>query len=59
MGFDFASGFGRLDAVASSLPEPGGTVELIAGAAGLLGIASWRARKDPDGPKNPARSYAV
>jgi subtilisin family serine protease len=50
VGFDNASGFGRLDAVASSavvstLPEPGATVQLIAGVTGLLAIASWRARR--------------
>jgi subtilisin family serine protease len=33
VGFDNASGFGRLDAVASSLPEPGATAQLIAGVA--------------------------
>jgi subtilisin family serine protease len=44
VGFDNASGFGRLDAVAASLPEPGATVQLIAGVIGLLAIASWRAR---------------
>jgi subtilisin family serine protease len=45
VGSDNASGFGRLDAVASiavvaTLPEPGATVQLIAGVAGLLAIAS-------------------
>jgi subtilisin family serine protease len=47
VGFDNASGFGRLDAVASSLPEPGATVQLTAGVAGLLAIASWRAPGTP------------
>jgi len=50
VGFDDASGFGRLDAVgssvvASTLPEPGATVQLIAGAAVLIAIASRRARR--------------
>jgi subtilisin family serine protease len=45
LGFDNASGFGRLDAVAASLPEPGTTVQLFAGVAGLVAIASWRARR--------------
>jgi subtilisin family serine protease len=49
VGFDNSGGFGRLDAVASSavvstLPEPAATVQLVAGMAGLLAIASWRAR---------------
>src|SRR5262249_12446384 len=52
VGFDNASGFGRLDAVASSLPEPGATAQLIAGVAGLLAMASWRARV----PRGQARS---
>ncbi|TMQ71140.1 MAG: hypothetical protein E6K81_10855 [Candidatus Eisenbacteria bacterium] len=47
VGFDTASGFGRLDAVASSLPEPGATMQLIAGAATLLAIGSRRARRAP------------
>jgi subtilisin family serine protease len=47
VGFDNASGFGRLDAVASSLPEPGATAQLIAGVTGLFAIASWRARRPP------------
>jgi subtilisin family serine protease len=46
VGFDDASGFGRLDAVTTiNMPEPGTTVQLVAGLAGLLAIASWRARR--------------
>jgi subtilisin family serine protease len=46
VGFDDASGFGRLDAVTTiNLPEPGATVQLVAGLAGLLAIACWRARR--------------
>ena len=46
VGFDDASGFGRLDAVTTiNLPEPGATVQLFAGLAGLFAIASWRARR--------------
>lgn len=47
VGFDDASGSGRLDAVAS-LPEPGVTAQLIAGVGGLLAIAARRARRSPD-----------
>jgi subtilisin family serine protease len=45
VGFDNVSGFGRLDAVASNLPEPGTTAQLIAGLAGLLAIAATRSRR--------------
>jgi len=48
VGFDDASGVGRLDAVTTiNMPEPGATVQLVAGLAGLLAIDSWRARRRP------------
>jgi MYXO-CTERM domain-containing protein len=57
VGFDDASGFGRLDAVSTiNMPEPGATVQLVAGLAGLLVIASWRARRRAAGTVQRASS---
>jgi len=35
----------ELETMIMSLPEPGGSLSLVAGVAALLGIAAWRARR--------------